>query len=213
MLYTFIHLRQITKSQSCWWTRVRAESYWRASARARTRSCWGSRPRVRSGRVSARVDPEVKKPLIDLTVKPTIELVPSLTAISLVILEIAWCLWPTADLSIGDMIIRDQSTYDAKYSPFSVHHGWFAYVCYYDWLDLPCFTAILSQKSVPPMPPWFSHDASMLISSTTTLAWLRMCDVIRSDCTYFLRTTIFIGMNIFKSGRMKGIKRSRFSRI
>ena len=32
-----------------------------------------------------------------------------------------------------------------------------------DWLDLPSFTAGLPRKPISPPPPWFNHDASVLI--------------------------------------------------
>ena len=69
-----------------------------------------------------------------------------------------------------------------------------------DWLDLPSFTSDLSQKSVSPQSPWFSYDASVLLSRSPLLPdWgcaMRFNPIVLA----LLLTTAFTGDECFQVG-------------
>ena len=67
------------------------------------------------------------------------------------------------NMSTRDRFTGDQATYGAKCSRFSFHYGWFIFVCYPWWLDLPSITSDLSWKPVPPPSPWSWYDALVLL--------------------------------------------------
>ena len=163
----------------------------------------------------------MKEPLIEtrinLPVEPIMELVPSLTAMSLssaislrspdIYDPLYIFLHKTRSQEISLLMVQN-----AVRSVFITKDLHLSATC--DWLDLQSFTAGLSRKQVSPPLSWFNHDASVLILQSSP--WPDWGFVMRLSFTQSCLPYLPLhssGMNIFKAENDGRIVQCRFSRI
>ena len=165
-----------------WWARIK--SYWRSRTRTRSEKA-SHRDSCRS---SSRAYHEASA-IFDSSES---------------FLEIVLRLWPIADVSIGDVITRDQSTHCAKCSPFSIYTD-----------DLHCLlhvsgsTYYLSQSACHESQFHLHHFSSTMTHQCCFPDHL--LDLIENAVFQFhpVVLTLYLplhssGMNVFKPGRMMG---------